>query len=145
MYLTRHADYTMRLLIHLAVQGDRISTIQEIAQHYGISRNHLMKVAHRAIQAGYVEGVRGRTGGLKLAKRAQELNVGEILRAAEEWKVVECFEPVSNRCPISGGCGLEPVLKEALEAYFAVLDRYSLDHIVRRKALLVQLLGLKTA
>jgi Rrf2 family transcriptional regulator, nitric oxide-sensitive transcriptional repressor len=145
MYLTRHADYTMRLLIHLAVQGDRVSTIEEIAEHYGISRNHLMKVAHRAIQAGYVEGVRGRSGGLKLAKKAKDINVGQVLRAAEHWTVVECFEPASNRCPIAGGCGLEPVLKEALEAYFAVLDRYSLDDIVRRKALLVQLLGLKTA
>ena len=145
MYLTRQTDYTMRLLIHLAVQGDRRSTIQEIAEHYGISRNHLMKVAHRAIQAGYVEGVRGRTGGLKLAKKARDINIGEVVRAAEDWTMVECFEPRSNRCPIARGCGLQLVLQEALEAYFAVLNRYCLDDVVRRKALLVQLLGLKTA
>jgi Rrf2 family transcriptional regulator, nitric oxide-sensitive transcriptional repressor len=145
MYLTRQADYTMRLLIHLAVQGDRVSTIQEIAANYGISRNHLMNVAHRATQAGYVEGVRGRTGGLRLAKKAKEINVGQVLRAAEDWVMVECFEPASNGCPIARGCGLRLVLQEALEAYFAVLDRYSLDDVVRRKALLVQLLDLKTA
>jgi Rrf2 family transcriptional regulator, nitric oxide-sensitive transcriptional repressor len=145
MYLTRQADYTMRLLIHLAVQGDGVSTIQEIASNYGISRNHLMKVAHRATQAGYVEGVRGRTGGLKLAKKPKEINVGQVLRAAEEWVTVECFDPASSGCPIAGGCGLQVVLKEALDAYFAVLDRYSLDDLVRRKALLVQLLGLKAA
>jgi Rrf2 family nitric oxide-sensitive transcriptional repressor len=77
MYLTRQADYTMRLLIHLAVQPSGVATIKEIAGHYGISRNHLMKVANRAAQAGYVEGVRGRAGGLKLAKRAKEINVGQ--------------------------------------------------------------------
>ncbi len=145
MYLTRQADYTMRLLIHLAVQADGVATIQEVAEHYGISRNHLMKVANRATQAGYVEGVRGRSGGLKLAKRAQEINVGQVLRATEDWIIVECFEPRSNRCPIARGCGLQLVLKEALEAYFAVLDRYSLADVVRRKPLLVQLLGLKIA
>ncbi|MDQ2712122.1 MAG: Rrf2 family transcriptional regulator [Acidobacteriota bacterium] len=145
MYLTRQADYTMRLLIHLAVQADGVATIQEIARHYGISRNHLMKVANRATQAGYIEGVRGRTGGLKLARRAKEINVGQVLRATEDWRTVECFEPASNRCPIARGCGLKLVLKEALEAYFAVLDGYSLADVVHRKILLVQLLGLRTA
>ena len=145
MYLTRQADYTMRLLIHLAVQPDGAATIQEVAEHYGISRHHLRKVAHRAVQAGYVEGVRGRAGGLKLAKRAKEINVGQVLRRTEDWTMVECFEPASNRCPIAGGCGLQPILQEALEAYLAVLDRYSLADVVHRKALLVQLLGFRGA
>ena len=145
MYLTRQADYTMRLLIHLAVQPSGVATIQEIAGHYGISRNHLMKVANRATQAGYIEGVRGRAGGLKLARRAKEINVGEVLRATEDWTTVECFEPASNRCPIAGGCGLQGILKDALGAYFRVLDQYSLADVVHRKTLLVQLLGLKSA
>ena len=104
-----------------------------------------MKVANRAAQAGYVEGVRGRAGGLELAKKTKDINVGQILRATEAWTIVECFEPASNRCPIAGGCGLQVILKEALEAYFEVLDRYSLADVVRRKTLLVQLLGLRTA
>lgn len=145
MYLTRQADYTMRLLIHLAVQPSGVATIQEIAGHYGISRNHLMKVANRAAQAGYVEGVRGRAGGLKLAKGAREINVGQVLRAIEDWTIVECFDSASNQCPIAGGCGLRLILKDALEAYFRVLDQYSLADVVRRKTLLVQLLGLQTA
>lgn len=145
MYLTRQADYTMRLLIHLAVQPSGVATIQEIAGHYGISRNHLMKVANRATQAGYVEAVRGRAGGLKLARKASQINVGEVLRAAEDWSIVECFEPDLNRCPIPRGCGLKAVLKEALDAYFSVLDRHSLADLVHRKTLLVQLLGLRTA
>jgi Rrf2 family nitric oxide-sensitive transcriptional repressor len=145
MYLTRQADYAMRLLIHLALQPDQGATIQEIASRYAISRNHLMKVANRAVQAGYIEGVRGRGGGIKLAKKAKEIRIGDVLRTMEDWRIVECFEPASNRCAIAGGCGLRPILKEALEAYFAVLDRYSLADAIRRKPLLIQLLGLKIA
>ncbi len=145
MYLTRQADYTMRLLIHLAIQPDGTATIKDVAEHYGISRNHLMKVANRAVRAGYVEAVRGRIGGLKLAKPAAQIGIGEVLRATEDWTLVECFDPASNACPITSGCGLRPVLKQALDAYFGVLDRYSLADVARRKTLLVQLLGLKTA
>ena len=71
--------------------------------------------------------------------------MGEVLRTMEDWRIVECFEPAANRCPITGGCGLQVILKEALEAYFSVLDRYSLADVVRRKTLLVQLLGLRVA
>jgi Rrf2 family transcriptional regulator, nitric oxide-sensitive transcriptional repressor len=145
MHLTRHADYMMRLLIHLAVQPDGTATIKDIAGHYGISRHHLMKVANQAVQAGYVKGVRGRVGGLRLAKPAAEIGLGDVLREAEDWALVECFDADSNRCPITDGCGLRGVLKQALDAYFAVLDRYSLADIVRRRALLVQLIGIKTA
>jgi Rrf2 family transcriptional regulator, nitric oxide-sensitive transcriptional repressor len=145
MYLTRKTDYTMRLLIHLALQPGESATIQEIAERYGISRNHLMKVANRAVQAGYVEAVRGRAGGLKLSRRPREIGIGQVLRTMEDWKIVECFEPASNRCPITGACGLQSILKEALDAYFAVLDQYSLADVVRRKTLLVQLLGLRIA
>jgi Rrf2 family transcriptional regulator, nitric oxide-sensitive transcriptional repressor len=145
MYLTRKTDYTMRLLIHLALQPGESATIQEIAERYGISRNHLMKVANRAVQAGYVEAVRGRAGGLKLSRRPKDIGIGEVLRTMEDWKIVECFEPASNRCPITGACGLQSILKEALDAYFAVLDQYSLADVVRRKSLLIQLLGLRIA
>jgi Rrf2 family nitric oxide-sensitive transcriptional repressor len=145
MYLTRHADYTMRLLVHLAVQPEGAATIRQIADRYGISRNHLMKVANHATQAGYVKGVRGRAGGLQLARPARELNIGEILRTVEYMRLVECFEARSNECRITRGCGLQPILKEAVEAFLAVLDRYSLEDVVRRKPALVRLLDLKSA
>jgi len=145
MYLTRQADYTMRLLIYLAMEPRESATIEEVAKQYGISRNHLMKVANRAVQAGYIEGVRGRGGGLKLAKPSKEINIGDVLRTMEDWRTVECFEAQSNTCVIAGGCGLRAVLKQALDAYFSVLDRYSLADVVHRKGLLVQLLGLKSA
>lgn len=145
MYLTRQADYTMRLLIHLAVQPGGTTTIQEISERFAISRNHLMKVANRAARAGYVEGVRGRAGGLKLAKRPSEINIGEILRTIEDWNLVECFQSSANPCRITRGCGLQPILKEAVEAFLAVLDRYSLEDAIRKRSVLVQMLGLRTA
>ena len=89
--------------------------------------------------------MRGRAGGLKLAKSPKEIGIGEVLRAVEDWRIVECFDPAENRCPIAGGCGLQAVLNEALKAYFSVLDKYSLADVVRRKAVLVQLLGLNVA
>src|SRR6185437_15231284 len=98
-------------------QPDATPTIKEIADNYGISRNHLMKVANGATQAGYVEGVRGRAGGLRLAKRPDEINIGAVLRAVEE----------------------------GAEAFQAVLDRYSLADVVRKKSVLVQMLGLTGA
>jgi len=145
MHLTRQADYTMRLLIHLAVQPDQSATIEQIAGRYGISRHHLNKVAHRAVQAGYVTGVRGRAGGLRLAKKPEDIGIGEVLRAAEDWSVVECFDIASNACVVAGGCGLEAILKQALDAWFEVLDQYSLADVVRRKNVLVQLLGWEVA
>lgn len=145
MHLTRQADYTMRLLIFLALQPDECATIREVADHYRISRNHLMKVANRAVHAGFIEGVRGRAGGLRLSRPARDINIGQVLRVIEEWNTVECFDKAANQCAVAGGCGLQSILKQAQDAYFAVLDRYSLAHVVRRKALLVQLLGLQVA
>ncbi|HVT93416.1 MAG TPA: Rrf2 family transcriptional regulator [Bryobacteraceae bacterium] len=143
MYITRQADYTMRLLIHLAVQGDGAATIQEIAERYHISRAHLMKVANRAVRAGYVEAVRGRSGGLRLGKPAEKINIGQVFRTMEDTTLVECFDTGSNRCPITEGCGLRPVLRKALDSYLAVLDRYSLADVVERRPSLIQLLHLK--
>lgn len=145
MYLTSHSDYTMRLLMHLAVQANGTARIRDIAEHYHISRNHLMKVANQAVQLGYVVSVRGRDGGLKLAKAPSKIRIGQVLRATEEWNLAECFDPIANDCVITAGCGLRPILKEALDAYFAVLDRYSLADLVRKRVTLVQLLGLKSA
>lgn len=145
MHLTRHSDYTMRLLMHLALQSDGTSTIRDIAKHYQISRNHLMKVANRAVQMGYVTSVRGRVGGLKLAKAPTKIRIGQVLRNTEEWDMAECFDPTKNCCPIAGSCGLQPALTEALAAYLAVLDSYTLADIVHKRVELVQILGLKTA
>jgi Rrf2 family nitric oxide-sensitive transcriptional repressor len=140
--LTRHSDYSLRVLIYLALDPERLVTIEEVARSYEISKAHLMKVVHRLGLAGYVETVRGRKGGLRLAKPAGQIRVGDVVRSAEEnLALVECFEPATSRCAIDPACGLRPVLHEALESFLATLDRYTLaDLVARRRAPLVRLL-----
>lgn len=129
MRLTRYSDYAMRVLLYLAARDDRLCSIAEMAAAYGISRNHLMKVLHDLGRAGYVTSVRGRAGGYRLARPADEINVGALLRDTEDgFDLVDC-----PNCRIAPGCGLSPVLGEALAAFFAVLDGCTLADLTRRK------------
>lgn len=131
MRLSLHADYALRTLMYLAVH-DGHRSIGEIAKSYGISKNHLMKVAQRLVAEGFVDAVRGRTGGLRLARPADQINVGQVARVMEETgNFVECFNPATNACVITPACGLRHVLADALEAFFQHLDRYSLADLVR--------------
>jgi Rrf2 family nitric oxide-sensitive transcriptional repressor len=140
--LTRYSDYSLRVLIYLALDPKRLVTIEEIAQSYGISKAHLMKVVHQLGLNGYVETVRGRGGGLRLARRPEEITVGEVVRSTEEnMALVDCFDPASSQCAIEPVCGLRPVLHEALAAFLAVLDRHTLgDLVARRRKPLARLL-----
>ena len=134
MQLTRYSDFSLRVLIYLALAPERLVTIEEIARSYDISKAHLMKVVHRLGLRGYVETVRGRGGGLRLARLPEEIRIGEVVRSTEEnMDLVECFDPASNRCIIEPVCGLRSVLHEALDAFFAVLDRTSLADLVARR------------
>jgi Rrf2 family nitric oxide-sensitive transcriptional repressor len=139
--LTRYSDYSLRVLIYLALDPNRLVTIEDIARSYDISKTHLMKVVHQLGLAGYVETVRGRGGGLRLARPPEEIGVGELVRATEEsMALAECFQP-SGRCAIEPACGLRPVLHEALAAFLAVLDRYTVaDLVARRRKPLTELL-----
>lgn len=131
MRLSLHADYALRTLMYLAVH-DGHRSIGEIAKSYGISKNHLMKVAQRLVAEGFVDAVRGRSGGLRLARPADQINVGQVARVMEETgNFVECFNPATNACVITPACGLRHVLADALEAFFQHLDRYSLADLVR--------------
>ena len=142
MQLTRYSDYSLRVLIYLALDPERLVTIEEIAQSYGISKAHLMKVVHQLGLNGYVETVRGRGGGLRLARRPEEITVGEVIRSTEEnMALVECFDPESSQCAIEPACGLRSVLQEALAAFLGVLDRRTLaDLVARRRKPLARLL-----
>lgn len=143
MQLTYHTDYALRLLMYLALKTDRLATVEEVATAFGISRNHMMKVAHGLGRAGYVETLRGRTGGLRLNRTAESIRVGDVIRDMEEgWRMVECFDAARNTCVIAGPCRLKGVLKEALAAYMAVLDRYTLADLMSNPAQLVRKLGL---
>jgi Rrf2 family nitric oxide-sensitive transcriptional repressor len=141
MRLTRYTDYAMRVLLYLAAQPDKVCSIGEMARAYGISQNHLMKVAHELGKAGYVEGVRGRSGGIRLARAAEKINVGAVVRSTEEdFDLVEC-----GSCIIAPACGLSGVLDEALAAFMAVLDRYSLADLLKKRSKLLSLFASELA
>ena len=136
MRLTRYTDYALRVLTYLGAQPDKVCSIAEIARAYDISQNHLMKVAHDLGKAGYIEGVRGRSGGIRLGKPAEQINVGDVVRHTEEgFDLVEC-----GGCAIAPACELTGVLHEALTAFMTVLDRYTLADLLKRRTKLMRLL-----
>jgi Rrf2 family nitric oxide-sensitive transcriptional repressor len=137
MRLTTFTDYTLRVLMYLALDQSRLATIPEIAAAYGISKNHLMKVVHQLARAGVIESVRGKGGGLRLAKTPEAIRIGEIVRVAEgEAPIVECLSDDPHACRISGVCRLTRVLVDGFEALYASLDRYTLaDLTANRRAL----------
>lgn len=132
MRLTAFTDYAFRLLLRLAVAGDRPVTIEEAAKVYGISRTHLMKVANTLVRAGYLRGARGRSGGLRLARAPDEIRLGDIVRLTEpDLALVECFA-TGNQCVVTRACRLPPVFGEALAAFMAVLDGKTLADVMLR-------------
>jgi Rrf2 family nitric oxide-sensitive transcriptional repressor len=142
MRLTTYTDYSLRMLMYLAARDDGLATIADVADAYGISKAHLTKVAHQLGLAGYVATVRGRGGGLRLARPAAGISVGDVVRRTEpDMALVPCFEPLHEHCPITPACGLRGALYEAREAFLAVLDRHSLADMVRRRVDLAALLG----
>ena len=146
MRLNLQTDYALRLLMHLAVNGDALSTIATVADRYGISKNHLMKVANILGRKGIVETVRGRTGGLRLARSSDEIVLGDIVRLMEaDLAVVECFQGAGGDCLITPACRLKAVLSEALNAFLSVLDDYTLTDLVRKNTKLQKLLSLEAA
>ena len=141
MRLTFYSDYSLRLLMYAALRPDTLITIQEVAKAYGISKNHLTKVAFDLGRAGFLETVRGRSGGLRLGCRPEEIGLGAVLRITEARSVlVECFNAKTNSRVISAPCRLKGVLNRALKAYFAVLDEYTLADLTDKNPALARLL-----
>ena len=130
--------------MYLGVRGrEHLATIQEIANAYQISKNHLMKVTYDLGQHGYIETIRGRGGGIRLALDPEDINIGEVVRKTEEdFHIVECFNPESNLCKISAECQLKFALNQALKAYIAVLDSYTLADVIVSKDVLSELFGI---
>ncbi len=139
MRLTLFSDYALRVLLYAASQ-ERLVTIAEIAEAYRISRNHLVKVTQLLVRLGMIESVRGRNGGLRLARPANEINVGALVRDTEpDFDLVECFDMETNTCAIAPVCDLKRVLNEAQTQFLGVLDGYTLEDLLanRRKYLQV--------
>ena len=133
MRLSLQTDYALRTLMFLAVK-DGHHSIADIASAYGISKNHLMKVAQRLTAEGFVESVRGRSGGLKLSLPPAKLNVGAIVRTMEDTGTfVECFDPATNTCVVTPVCGLRHVLTGALESFARHLDQFSIADLIPNK------------
>ena len=140
MQLTSHTDYALRLLIYLAVhKGDSPATVQDAATRYGISANHLAKIAQRLVQLGYINSQRGRGGGLELACEESSIKLGDVVRQTENLVIVECFSDNSN-CPIEPACGLKYVLGKAQNAFLKVLDNYTLADLIKHRNRLGQIL-----
>ncbi|TDM24595.1 RrF2 family transcriptional regulator [Macrococcoides canis] len=136
MKLTLYSDYSLRVLMYIARQEHRVQ-IDEIANFYGISKNHLTKVVNNLATLGYIETTRGRGGGIRIKMAPEEINIGALIRKTEEhFNLVECFDRETNTCPIAGICRLQGVLGEALNAYLSVLDKYTLQDILFRKIVL---------
>jgi Rrf2 family nitric oxide-sensitive transcriptional repressor len=146
MRLTAYSDYALRVLMYLAVKQDGLATIAEIAASYDISENHLMKVAHQLGVAGYVETVRGRGGGLRLAKPVEMIGLADVVRYTEpDMAIVSCFKPVDGPCAIRPCCVLRRALEKARDAFMAVLEDYTLGDLVKPRARLAGLLGISPA
>jgi Rrf2 family nitric oxide-sensitive transcriptional repressor len=132
MQLTKFSDYALRVLMYAHAAGDRRVTIEEMAASYCVSRAHLMKVVNALTRAGYLTAVRGRSGGLKLAKPAEEIRLGDVVRTTEpDFALVECFA-TGNQCVITGCCRLPRALHEALDAFLSALDRHTLASVALR-------------
>ncbi len=141
MQLTRYTDYSLRVLLYLAAH-EGPATIAEIAEIYGVSKNHLVKVVHELGRKGYVKTERGRGGGISLARAPGKIGVGEVVRAMEpNFHIVECFDPAKNECVITPQCALKHALIAANAAFMKVLDGYTLADVSRNRAALVRALG----
>jgi Rrf2 family transcriptional regulator, nitric oxide-sensitive transcriptional repressor len=141
--LTVYTDYALRLLMYLALKDDGLATIAEVADSYGISKNHLMKVAHQLSVGGYVATVRGRGGGLRLAKPAENIGLGQVVRRTEpDIALVPCFKPIDAPCAIRSCCALRRALDKARVAFIDVLDGYTIGDLVRSRTPLRALLAI---
>lgn len=137
MRLTRYTDYAFRVLFYLGVNSDRAVPISEMARSYDISQNHLMKVVHELVKSGYLESVRGRSGGVLLARPAVQITLGDVIRQTEpDMQLVDC-----TTCLIAPVCTLPKPLAEARRAFIDVLDRYTLADVVDGSVGLEALVG----
>ncbi|AET89419.1 MULTISPECIES: Rrf2 family transcriptional regulator [Caballeronia] len=146
MRLTDYTDYALRVLLYLSVRPSGLSTIQEISDAYGISKNHLMKIVQQLGELGWVETVRGRNGGLRIAARTNDLTIGEIVRKTEsDFAIVGCFaerDTAAQRCVIQPHCRLRGVLAAARDAFLAELDKHTIGELAHPANELAALLGI---
>ncbi|HEX5127859.1 MAG TPA: Rrf2 family transcriptional regulator [Rhodocyclaceae bacterium] len=140
MKLTGFTDYTLRVLMYMALEPERLTTIRQIAVAYGISENHLMKVVHHLAKSGVVESVRGKGGGIRLALPPEKIRIGQVVREAEGNQAIECFSDHHETCRITQRCKLPLALSKAFAAFYDSLDQYTLADMVERRQPLIRIL-----
>lgn len=144
MRLTSYSDFSLRVLLYVAVNSEKLVTIKEISEAYEISSNHLMKIIYNLGKMNYIETIRGRNGGIRLSKQPADINIGELIRKTEEdFYLVECFKE-DNNCVITPVCSLKHMLNEALNSFFLVLDKYTLEDILTNKSVLKEYFDTRT-
>lgn len=144
MQLSLFADYSLRVLIYAAVRPRQRCLTADVATTFGISRHHVVKVVNELQHLGYLVTTRGRDGGFALAAAPDEIGVGDVVRRTEgSLTLVECFDPTTNTCPLSRACGLQGVLREAFDAFLAVLDRHTLADLVAQPRWVAQVTRLQ--
>ena len=139
MRLTLHTDYALRALIRVAIADGKLITINDIAQSFDISKQHLMKVVNDLGRKGYLDNVRGRNGGIRLRRRPRDINIGQVVRDTEELDVIGCLGQ-RGYCPIERVCVLRGVLRDAAEAFVAELEAYTLADLIKPRRELSSLL-----
>lgn len=142
MRLTAYTNYALRTLMFCALHNGRLVRMGDVSEAYGISKSHLMKAARQLGQLGYLENVRGRSGGVRLAKPASQIVIGEVVRCTEgDMELVECFNASTNTCPLIGVCRLSALFQTALRAFLAELDKMTLEDIIRDRRKLLARIG----
>ena len=127
MQLTLYTDYSLRVLVYLNLKREGRTTITELAEFYAISRNHLVKVVHHLAQENFIRTQRGKNGGISLARSADRIRVGDVVRSTEpHFELVECFNREKNTCVLAPDCHLKKILYEANRAFLEILDRYTI-------------------
>lgn len=141
MQLTLYTDYALRTLLYLATHPERVVPVSEVSTAFDVSSSHVAKVAKDLTRAGYIAARRGREGGISLAREPRAIVVGEVVRALENHDLLECFDPPTSSCCLTGHCRLERALQQAREAFFAVLDGYTLHDLIENAPQLVRILN----
>ena len=127
MQLTSYTDYSLRALLYIGKHPDRLVTVSEITEHYGVSRNHMVKVVHNLGAHGFIQTVRGKSGGMRIAKKPEEIFIADVVRLTEpHMNIQECFSRETNTCPLIDNCNLMGVLYKARQAFMKVLEEQSL-------------------
>ena len=134
MYLTHQTDYALRVLTYAAANSEGLVNIATIAEVYGISRSHLMKVATALVKGGFLDSVRGKGGGLRLSRPEEEIVIGDVVRHMEPMKLVECMG-ADNRCLLTSCCRLSNILNEASQVFLAHLDKFTLSDLINQPTL----------